>query len=108
MIGPAWDGARAARQRTRFKCCAPCCEREKSLPYAIVGHSYCSGLGLRFAYRFSNEVKGMVLTAASYRMKRYSESADTRIHGRSYFELYAWSTRSGLMRITPERYLPDM
>jgi len=78
-------------------------------PYAIVGHSYGSGLVLRFAYRFSNEVKGMVLTAASYPDEEVQRiSAETRIRGRSYFEMYAWSTRLGLMRITPERYLPDM
>ena len=35
-------------------------------PYAIAGHSYGSGLVLRFAYRFPNDVKGMVLAAASY------------------------------------------
>ena len=78
-------------------------------PYAIVGHSYGSGLVLRFAYRFSNEVKGMVLTAASYPDEEVQRiSAETRIRGRSYFEMYAWSTRLGLMRITPEKYLPDM
>jgi pimeloyl-ACP methyl ester carboxylesterase len=78
-------------------------------PYAIVGHSYGSGLALRFAYRFPNEVKGMVLTAASYpdeEVGRFVAEMSTR--GRPYLEMYAWCTRLGLMRITPERRLPDM
>ena len=78
-------------------------------PYAIVGHSYGSGLVLRFAYRFPNEVKGMVLTAASYPDEEVRRiAAETRIRGKPYFEMYAWSTRLGLMRITPEKYLPDI
>jgi len=78
-------------------------------PYAIVGHSYGAGLVLRFAYRFPNEVKGMVLTAASYPDEEVQRiTADTSIRGRPYFAMYAWSTRLGLMRITPEKYLPDM
>jgi len=78
-------------------------------PYAIVGHSYGSGLALRFAYRFQNEVVGMVLTAASYPDEEVQKiSADVRTRARSYAAMYAWSTRSGLMRLTPERYLPDM
>jgi pimeloyl-ACP methyl ester carboxylesterase len=78
-------------------------------PYAIVGHSYGSGLVLRFAYRFPNEVKGMVLTAASYPDEEVRQIADDRSkQDTRYFEMYAWSTRLGLMRITPERYLPDM
>jgi pimeloyl-ACP methyl ester carboxylesterase len=78
-------------------------------PYAIVGHSYGSGLVLRFAYRFPNEVKGMVLTAASYPDEEVQRiAAEMRIRGRAYFEMYTWSTRLGLMRITPERYLPDI
>jgi pimeloyl-ACP methyl ester carboxylesterase len=76
-------------------------------PYALVGHSYGSGLVLRFA--FPNEVKGMVLTAASYRDEEVQRiAADRSIRGRPYFEMYVWSTRLGLMRITPERYLSDM
>jgi pimeloyl-ACP methyl ester carboxylesterase len=78
-------------------------------PYAIVGHSFGSGLVLRFAYRFPNEVKGIVLTAASYPDEEVQRiSADMSIRSRPYFEMYAWSTRLGLMRITPEKYLPDM
>jgi pimeloyl-ACP methyl ester carboxylesterase len=78
-------------------------------PYAIVGHSYGSGLALRFAYRFRNEVKGMVLTAASYPDEEVQRiTADTSARSRSYSEIYVWSTRFGLMRITPERYLPEM
>jgi len=78
-------------------------------PYAIVGHSYGSGLALRFAYRFRNEVKGVVLTAASYPDEEVQRIvADMSLRRRSYLEMYAWSTRLGLMRITPERYLPDM
>jgi pimeloyl-ACP methyl ester carboxylesterase len=78
-------------------------------PYAIVGHSYGSGLARRFAYRFSSEVKGMVLMATSYPDTHTQEIAsgvskeDTR-----YSDIYVWSTRLGLMRMTPERYLPDM
>ena len=30
------------------------------------------------------------------------------IRARRYFEMYVWSTRLGLLRITPARYLPDM
>jgi len=78
-------------------------------PYSVVGHSYGSGLVLRFAYRFPDEVKGMVLTAASYPDDEVQRVvADTSIRSRPYLEMYAWSTRLGLMRITPERYLPDM
>jgi pimeloyl-ACP methyl ester carboxylesterase len=78
-------------------------------PYAIAGHSYGSGLARRFAYRFPNEVKGMVLTAASYPDEEVQRiAADTSTRDRFYFEIYAWSTRLGLMRITPERYLPEM
>ena len=78
-------------------------------PFVIVGHSYGSGLVLRFAYRFPNEVKGMVLTAASYPDEEVQRiAAEVRIRGRAYFEMYTWSTRLGLMRITPERYLPDI
>ena len=78
-------------------------------PYAIVGHSYGSGLVLRFAYRFPSEVRGMVLTAASYPDEEVQRiAADRRIQGRFYLEMYAWSTRLGLMRITPETYLSDM
>jgi len=78
-------------------------------PYVIVGHSYDSGLVLRFAYRFPNEVKGMVLTAASYPDEEVQRiAAEMSIRGRAYFEMYTWSTCLGLMRITPERYLPDI
>jgi pimeloyl-ACP methyl ester carboxylesterase len=78
-------------------------------PYAIVGHSYGSSLARRFASRFPSEVKGMVLAATSYPDEEIQRIAvDTSVQGRIYFEIYAWSTRLGLMRITPERYLPEM
>jgi hypothetical protein len=51
----------------------------------------------------------MVLTAASYPDEEVQRIvADTSIRARRDFEMYAWSTRLGLMRITPEKYLPDM
>ena len=82
---------------------------EVSGPYAIVGHSYGSGLVLRFAYRFPDEVKGMVLTATSYPDEEVQRiAAEMRVRSRAYFKMYTWSTRLGLMRITPERYLPDI
>ena len=78
-------------------------------PYAIVGHSYGSGLVLRFAYRFPNEVKGMVLTAASYPDEEVHRiAAEVTAQSKSYSQIYVWSTRSGLLRITPESYLPEM
>ena len=78
-------------------------------PYAIVGHSYGTGLARRFAYRFSNEVKGMVLAATSYPDENTQQiAADVSKQDTRYANIYTWSTRLGLMRITPERYLPEM
>jgi pimeloyl-ACP methyl ester carboxylesterase len=78
-------------------------------PYAIVGHSYGSGLARRFTYRFPNDVKGIVLTATSYPDEEIQRIAtDTSIRGKFLFASYAWSARFGLMRITPEKYLPEM
>ena len=78
-------------------------------PYAIVGHSYGSGLARRFAYRFSNEVKGMVLAATSYPDQEVQRiAADTSDRDIRYFEMLAWITRLGLSRITPERFVPEM
>jgi hypothetical protein len=51
----------------------------------------------------------MVLTAASYPDEEVQRiAAEMRIRERRYLEVYAWSTRLGLMRITPEKYLPEM
>lgn len=78
-------------------------------PYAIVGHSYGSGLALRFAYRFPNEVQGMVLAAASYPDEEVQRiAADRSEQDERYSQIYAWTTRTGLLRITPERYLPEI
>ena len=78
-------------------------------PFAIVGHSYGSGLALRFAYRFPNKVKAMVLTAASYPDEEVRQiAAEITARSKSYSQIYVWSTRSGLLRITPESYLPEM
>jgi len=80
-----------------------------SEPYAIVGHSYGSGLARRFAYRFSNEVKGMVLAATSYPDEDVQQiAANTSEQDTRYSEMFAWTTRLGLLRITPEKYLPEM
>jgi pimeloyl-ACP methyl ester carboxylesterase len=78
-------------------------------PYVLVGHSYGSGIVRRFAYRFPNEIRGMVLTATSYPDEEVQRiAADTSVEGWLYFEIYAWCTRLGLMRITPERCAPGM
>jgi pimeloyl-ACP methyl ester carboxylesterase len=77
-------------------------------PYAMVGHSYGSGLVRRFAFRFPCEVKGMVLTASSYPDEEVQRIAVRRVGSGLYFKIYDWSTRLGLMRITSERYLPEM
>ena len=78
-------------------------------PYSIVGHSYGSGLARRFAYRLPDEVKGMVLTATSYPDEEMQQlSIDTNSRDTRFFETYAWTTRLGLLRITPERRLPEM
>src|SRR5690349_21749783 len=78
-------------------------------PYAIVGHSYGSGLARRFAYRFPSKVKGLVLTATSYPDEGLLRTAaETSTRGRLYFDIYGWSTGLGLTRITPERNLPQM
>jgi len=83
--------------------------RGVSGPYAIVGHSYGSGLARRFAYRFPSKVKGLVLTATSYPDEGLLRTAaDTSARGRFYFDIYGWSTGLGLTRITPERNLPQM
>jgi hypothetical protein len=50
----------------------------------------------------------MVLTASSYPDEEVQRIAARRIESGLYFEIYDWSTRLGLMRITPERYLPEM
>jgi pimeloyl-ACP methyl ester carboxylesterase len=78
-------------------------------PYAIVGHSYGSGFARRFAYRFQNEVKGMVLTATSYPDEDVQQvAANTSKQDMRYSEFFAWTTRLGLLRITPETFLPEM
>jgi len=78
-------------------------------PYAIVGHSYGTGLARRFAYRFPNAVTGMVLAAASYPDEEVQQiAAGTSAQDSRYMEIFAWSTRLGLLRITPEKYLPEM
>ena len=51
----------------------------------------------------------MVLTAASYPDEEVQRiAADISNEGRLYFEIYAWSTRLGLMRLTPEKHLPEL
>jgi hypothetical protein len=51
----------------------------------------------------------MVLTASSYPDEEVQRiAADTKIRDGFYFDIYTWSTRLGLLRITPERYLPEM
>jgi pimeloyl-ACP methyl ester carboxylesterase len=78
-------------------------------PYAIVGHSYGSGLARRFAYRFPNEVKGMVLTATSYPDEDVQQvAANMSEQDGRYSEIFVWTTRLGLLRITPEKYVPEM
>ena len=78
-------------------------------PYVIVGHSYGTGLARRYAYRFPAEVMGMVLMATSYPDEVTRRiAADMNQRDMRYFEIYAWTTRLGLSRITPERYLPEM
>jgi pimeloyl-ACP methyl ester carboxylesterase len=78
-------------------------------PYVIVGHSYGCGLVRRFAYRFPREVTGMVLAATSYPdedVQRLAAEASER--DMRYLKIYAWTTRLGLARVTPERFLPEM
>jgi pimeloyl-ACP methyl ester carboxylesterase len=82
---------------------------EIASPYVMVGHSYGSGLVRRYAYRFRNEVAGIVLTATSYPdeevLRKSAESSDRHRRG---FDIYAWTTRAGLLRILPERVLPEI
>lgn len=78
-------------------------------PYVIVGHSYGSGLARRYTYRFPAEVTGLVLAATSYPDEEVRRiAADMNQRDIRFFEIYAWITRLGLSRITPERYLPEM
>jgi hypothetical protein len=51
----------------------------------------------------------MVLTATSYPDEETRRiAADVNQRDTRFFEIYAWTTRLGLSRITPERYLPEM
>ena len=78
-------------------------------PYVIVGHSYGSGLARRYAYRFENEVRGMVLAATSFPDEEVQRIAAERSkQDAGYLAVYAWTTRLGLLRVTPERFLPEM
>ena len=51
----------------------------------------------------------MVLTATSYPDEDVQQiAANTSEQDTRYSEMFAWTTRLGLLRITPEKYLPEM
>jgi pimeloyl-ACP methyl ester carboxylesterase len=78
-------------------------------PYVMVGHSYGSALVRRYAYHFPDEVAGIVLTATSYPDEELlRKAAESSKRDRCLFETYAGTTRSGLLRIMPEGFLPEM
>jgi pimeloyl-ACP methyl ester carboxylesterase len=78
-------------------------------PYVMVGHSYGSGLVRRYASRFPDEVAGMVLIATSYPDEELlHKAAESNNRDRRLFETYAATTRAGLLRIMPERFVPEM
>ncbi len=80
-----------------------------SAPYIMVGHSYGSGLVRRYAHRFPDEVTGIVLTATSYPDEEWHrKAADSGDRDRRLLQTYAWTTRLGLLRVMPERFLPEM
>ncbi|MGH9632455.1 MAG: hypothetical protein ACRD7E_29465, partial [Bryobacteraceae bacterium] len=58
---------------------------------------------------FPDQVAGIVLTATSYPddevLRKAAESGD---RDRRLFEIYAQATRAGVLRIIPERFLPEM
>ncbi len=78
-------------------------------PFVMVGHSYGSGLVRRYVYRFPDEVGGMVLASTSYPDQEVRRiAADENRGERLFLAIYDWSTRAGLTRIVPERFLPTM
>jgi pimeloyl-ACP methyl ester carboxylesterase len=100
-VGPATDAIQVLH--TLLK------NAEVSGPYVLVGHSYGSSLVRRFAHRFSDDVAGIVLTATSYpdeEIRRITDEPGDRY--RRFVETYFWTTRSGLIRLIPEQYLPAM
>jgi pimeloyl-ACP methyl ester carboxylesterase len=100
-VGPATDTVQVLRTLLNGA--------EVSGPYVLVGHSYGSSLVRRFAHRFSGDVVGIVLTATSYpdeELRRITDETGERYP--RFVQTYFWMTRSGLIRIIPEQYLPAM
>ena len=80
-----------------------------SAPYIMVGHSYGSGLVRRYVHRFPQDVVGIVLTATSYPDEEWHrKAAESSDRDRRILKTYAWTTRLGLLRTVPERFLPEM
>jgi pimeloyl-ACP methyl ester carboxylesterase len=77
-------------------------------PYVMVGHSYGCEVVRRYAFRFPDEVAGIVLAATSYPDEETLKYAKMDEHERRFFQLYGWSVRTGLLRMIPERFLPEM